>query len=72
MGTNADGVTILDPLDGDAIRLRAGAGPGGLASNTVRALAEDASAAASTWAPATGWTTGTQQRPDRDTCASTE
>lgn len=42
VGTNADGVTILDPLDGDAIRLRAGAGPGGLASNTVRALAEDA------------------------------
>lgn len=42
VGTNADGVTILDPQDGRIVRLRAGSGATDLASNTVRALAADA------------------------------
>lgn len=41
VGTNADGVSVVDAGGGAVHRIRAG--PDGLASNTVRALAEDAS-----------------------------
>ena len=41
VGTNADGVSILAPRGDNSMRLRAGNGPADLASNTVRALAED-------------------------------
>lgn len=78
VGTNADGVSVIDPGSGAIRRIRAGTA--GLASNTVRALAEDRAGGIyigtrdglDYWNPASGSIEHFRQRHGSDTSADEE